>query len=619
MKIFTKLLICIIAVLMLSSCSDIKEGVLVTIENTDGESDPISQSGIESQFVALPQGILIEKNASLLKEINTDLTPIAITPDYNYLFAYEVIPNEKVEEENSKVILGNLKQEVILYIITASNKEKKQIGKFLSLKDFEFDESGKLLAFLDGNSNIYIYDIAADKLDLIREGSIYSTYSQISWSKNSKSIMLDTWLNIDIALKELISYVVETPYIKAKINNTEYIVQMKNASYDDMIAIYDFNKKVYSSLANGIYLDSDDKNIIYANNDMTSLNLVRLDTYENKNIEEGPIYSAKILKSTGEIVYTTLNHGAIKDNRYLLVKANPVSGGKRFLPVSSPTFYLSPAEDMLYFVSDYSQNSLKVDIASFTTKNNIAKKENEDIRNIKTVILQMLDLDYTFKGNYDEYLKRAKELYTNTDAPVPQEALENKLIDFKRFNAPIPNNQKKETLPHTLKLQYVNFNGDTASVNIGLPYVNALEMVKQQGCWYITGFSTHPYSNEVQQVKEVVQSHLKAIIEGNRIDALKYWDSDSDSEITKTQIKIVDELIANKSSYTFEIGEIELWNYSEFHRVERSEASTNARVKIIIKTKTDIYKYKLTLTRVQRDNFEIESWSTDPLSISQYF
>jgi hypothetical protein len=66
-----------------------------------------------------------------------------------------------------------------------------------------------------------------------------------------------------------------------------------------------------------------------------------------------------------------------------------------------------------------------------------------------------------------------------------------------------------------------------------------------------------------------------------------------------------------------EIGEIELWSISDPHRAESAEAAIDAKVKIIISTENSSKKYKLVLSKLNNTSFTIESWSIDPLSISQ--
>ena len=117
-------------------------------------------------------------------------------------------------------------------------------------------------------------------------------------------------MEFDIASREFISIAVNsyTPFIRSKFIDSNYIVQMKNNEYNDMIAFYDFSTKEFTSIANGIYTDSDNSNVLYTKDYMSGLSIVSLKTLESKSIENGPVYCSYIMKSTGDILYLSLIH-----------------------------------------------------------------------------------------------------------------------------------------------------------------------------------------------------------------------------------------------------------------------------------------------------------------------
>jgi hypothetical protein len=184
---------------------------------------------------------------------------------------------------------------------------------------------------------------------------------------------------------------------------------------------------------------------------------------------------------------------------------------------------------------------------------------------------------------------------------------------------PVPTNLRDEHIPPTIYFNQMSINGNKASVNLDQYYVNSVELVKHEDKWYITGFSTHPTSKEVKDVTEIVKKHLNDIKYKNRDEAVKPWIAKEDSEFRASQRKIVDELIKNADKLTFEIGEIELWSLSDPHRAESPDRSTHAKVKILIREGNNTVKYKLILSREYKMQFAIDSWNTDPLSISQLY
>lgn len=610
-----------ILIMIFSGCA-VKEGQLVVIKD-DEQSEPKSSEKIMyEQYDVISQDIPVDKYAEAIRKISSQLIPLAVSPDCRFVFAYGYTANTEVEALNDKTIIGNMVQEIQLYAIDTEDKESKLLGKFLTPKDYKFDETGKLFAFIDGANNIYMYDMETGIFESLIQGEKNASYSSLSWSRDSKRLMIDTRMEFDISSKQFISNAVDsyTPFIKRRFSNNSYIVQMKNNEYYDMVALYDFNKKSFTYLASGYYLDSDNVNIIYTKEQMHNLNVVNLKTQESKSIDGGPIYCANIVKSTGEIIYTTMNPDLDSPNRYLMVKFNPATTKKDVIKVTSPTFYLSYAEDKLYFTGNKAANNFTVSIQDLSLNKATVEAEDADLFGIKTVLLKMFQLDYGSYSTYEIYEQAAKEVYTNTYSPVPQEALENKLIDFKRFNMALPSLQKDPMIPPRISFDSYTISGDRASINLGFYYINSIEMIKLNGNWYITGFSTHPQSDEIQEIRELAQKHINDIKAKNKAAATKYWSSaNADSEFNKAQTKIVTDLISNSDKCTMEVGEIELWSMSDPHRSQSAQSSTEARVKVVIKQGNSVVKYKLILSRKQSNTFTVVSWNTDPLSISQLY
>jgi hypothetical protein len=617
MNRWTRIILILMVSLLTASCS-VKQGQLVIVQKHSG-NDSTTLENSSLNFNVMPQKISIEKNAAMLKGLDPKLIPLSLQPDSGTIVAMEFVPSIESDDANSKVITGNMVQPINLYAIDAKDNDRIVLGQFMSLKDFSFDDTGKLFAFIDGNSNIYIYDTEAKLVQKIIEGKNYYSYDTLSWSKDSKKLLINQRMSFDISSKQLIPFVVDTyaPFIKQKFDNQgTYIVQMKNNEYNDMIALYNFEKKSFMNLANGIYLDSDNINLIYTKQSQSGLNMLNLETLESKSIDAGSIYSARIMRSTGDIVYTTVNPDSTSPHRYQLIKFNPNSGNKKSIQLDTPTFYLSPAEDKIYFVSDYNKNSTVVDTSTLNITHTGNEKDGFDLFAIKTTILKMFNLDYGFNGSYEEYENQAQKIYINTYSPAPQEALENKLIDFKRFNMPLPTWQKEPGIPPTIIMNSSSIREDSASVNIGQFFINSIELVKRDETWFITGFSTHPDSKEVKEIRAVVLNHLNDIRNKNSVEALKYWKNDKPSEADQKQIQIVQDLMKQGNKIKIELGEIELWSENEPHRAENPQTAVDAKAKIIISDGNASKKYKLILTKQGR-GFTISSWSTDPLSISQ--
>lgn len=617
MKRLLILLLC--SITLLSSCA-IKENELVIIDNKENSKNSVSDKLKDWQIDLVSQKVQVEKNKEAIAQIDENIIPITISPDHNIVIGYNNIEDETTDERNSMIIAGNMVQYMDLFSYNIASSTKKSLGKYMSIKSHQFDPKGKQWAFIDGEDNVYIYNMENERLVKVIEKYNYREFNTICWSRDSKRLMLDNRMIFDIASREFVSIAADsyTPFIRMGFSNNTFITEMKNNKYENIIALYNFDNKSYTQIADGYYKDSDNTNLIYTVDLLQGLKIVNLKTLESKTIEEGPVYCANILKSTGEVVYTTLNTN-FNDERYLLIKINPENMVKQVFPLCTPTYYLSPSEDRLNFISNYSENSITIDLESFKVIKTINKEDNEDLRKIKSVILKMFLLDYNFNGSFEEYEVEAKKIYTNTDYPLPQEALNNKLTDFKRFNTPLPSFQKEAYIPPSLSFDTITIKNNKASVNIGRFFINSIELVKIDKDWFITGFSTHPESKEISQIRSIVKKHIDDILAGNKAEALSYWEGMEESEYVENNRNIVENLINNRDKIIIEIGETELWAMSDPHRAESPGSATEARTKIIIKDGKNINKYKIVLSRMHRDGFTIKSWDSDPLSVSQLF
>lgn len=604
---------------MLPSCA-IKENELVIIDNNENSKNSASNKLKDWHIDLESQKILVEKNKEAISKTDKNIIPITISPDHNIVIGYHNLEDETTDEKNSMVIAGNMVQYMDLYSYNISNSTKKSLGRFLSIKSHQFDPEGKLWAFIDGEDNVYIYNLENESLAKVIQKHNYREFNTICWSRDSKRLMLDNRMIFDIASREFVSIAADsyTPFIRVGYSNNTFITEMKNNKYENIIALYNFDNKSYTQIADGYYKDSDNTNLICTVDLLQGLKIVNLKTLESKTIEEGPVYCANILKSTGEIIYTTLNTN-FDNERYLLIKVNPENMEKQVFPLCTPTYYLSPSEDRLNFISDYGENSITIDLDSFKVIKDINKEDSEDLKKIKSTVLKMFFLDYNFNGSFEEYEVEARKIYTNTDYPLPQEALNNKLTDFKRFNTPLPSFQKEAYIPPTLSFNSITIKNNKASINIGRFFINSIELVKIDKDWLITGFSTHPESKEVSQIRSVVKNHIDDILAGNKAEALRYWEGMEESEYVENNRNIVENLINNRDKISIEIGETELWAMSDPHRAESSASATEARTKIIIKDGKNINKYKIVLSRMNRGEFTIKSWDSDPLSVSQLF
>ena len=561
----------------------------------------------------------VQKSETLLENLDKATIPLIFNNNYSLLASMEFGKNKTSDEINKKVISGNFYQFVNIYINNIENGKKVLIGEFLSPKDYSFDEGGNNFAFVDGNNNVYIYNVILEQLKMIVEGKKSYNHSTVSWSKDGSRIVVDNRSVYDVASCQLISVAVDsyTPFILKNFGADFYLVSMRSNDYQDMLSLYDYKSRSFKTLTNGVYSDSDFMSLLYIRNDNKALSLLNLKTMENQIIERNPVYSSAILKQNGSIVYTIQNKNQDSFKRYQLVVYSPETKQRTKFDIETPSFYLSTSSDKLTFISAYSDSRLIKETKVFSNTSYLYQYDDADLNEIKNVISKMFILDYSYIGDFAGYEKLAKAIYSNSYDPLPQEALENKLLDFKKFNQTLPPTQKKFGLPYEISYNEISVNKNKASIKIDNYWTNSVELEKMSGKWKIVGFSTHPDSVSLAKIRYTVSGHLSDIKGKVDHEALRYWSDEKYSNFSDDQIKLVKSIMSSAEKYSISIGEIEFWNSLDDHRSDNVSLSDVARVKILFHSVNKDMKYKLILKKNSSGNFEIFSWNTDPLSISQ--
>ena len=610
--------LCLLICLTITGCT-IKQNQLVVLESSDSGNistgNNIDIGKIDKSRITND----IQKSETLLQNLDKATIPLVFNNNYSLLASIEFGNNKAADEINKKVITGNFYQFVNLYINSIENGKKVLIGEFLNPKDYSFDEGGNNFAFVDGNNSVYIYNVVSEKLKMIVEGKKNYNHSTVSWSKDGSRIVVDNRSVYDVASSQLISVAVDsyTPFVLKNFGEDFYLVSMRNNDYQDMLSLYDYKSRSFKTLANGIYCDSDFMSLLYIRNDNKALSLLNLKTMENQIIERNPVYSSAILKQNGSIVYTIQNKNQDSFKRYQLVVYSPETKQRIKFDIETPSFYLSTSSDKLTFISAYSDSRLVKETKVFSNTSYSYQYDEADLNEIKNVISKMFILDYAYLGDFVSYEKLAKEIYANSYDPLPQEALENKLLDFKRYNQVLPPNQKKSGLPYELTYNEISINKNKASIKIDNYWTNSVELEKISNKWKIIGFSTHPNSISLAKIRYTVSGHLSDIKKKNVDDALRYWSDEKYSIFSDDQIKLVKSIMDRVSKYSISIGEVEFWNSLDDHRSDSVSSSDTAKVKILFHSVESDMKYKLILKKNESGNFEIFSWNADPLSISQ--
>ena len=553
---------------------------ILSLRDTE-DSTPVSESAIKPYMHIISEESLklqaLEKTFMDSKYYREErMIPLTVTKDLKYFIAYK-IRAVSMEEENELILIGMPRQMIDIYKIDLTEKKAVNMGKTEFVISHAWSENGKLLSLVSHQS-VKILDIGAGSLTEVpmkyETSKIYNT----NWGSDNRTL----YVHLDTIANYYAYDSLSKKMVKTRGGFTEGDVVYRG-NIDGKILT---SKGERVGVAKGLYFGEEPLNLIY-DGDVIIHDIVdnrALVSYESLNPRSGTshtledydantgerrvlydkgdiqnawkIFKASFIKTTGDIIYTTFETDE-NGVQYLLVRIEP-NGEKSVIQVPSPLFTVTPGESILHFAAFKDGDSCFMDVKSFKFTDNAQGKEfgNSDIR---TLMFRALDI----YSSETVDIEKIKQVFINTYDNIPQEALENILLEAEKaqyWKYSKLDIGKEITMDLKLKDK-----GNRASVVLNKLYFRGPhELVKKEGKWYITGLSTWPESKVRNDVYKACTKYIENEIKTGKV---------KDNVITSFSI--------------IEVGEIEIWAMSDPHRaaVYPDAYAKEARVKIIVTLK----------------------------------
>lgn len=516
------------------------------------------------------------------------MLPLTVTKDLKYFVTYK-INNQSMAAENELVLIGMPRQFIDLYLVNLSENKAEYLGKTEFVISQAWSEDGNHLALVSHKS-VKILDLSKRSLaevPLQYETDIYNT----NWGPDNRTL----YLHLDT-----------TPNYYAYDTSSKQMVKVRGRFQEgDVVYRGDAGGSILTSkgervgVAHGLYYgEAPEKQLFNGEVIIHDINAERiLVSYDSDNPQGGArytlaeydlktgasrvlynegnlntvwqIYKASYIKTTGDIIFTTFK---LSDNgvKYILVRIEP-NGKEIVTEVPSPLYTLTAGENLLHFAGFKDGESWIMDTGDFKFSDP-SWQQAEQKSDIRDLMLRVLYL----YGSESPKLDDIKQIFINTYDPIPQEALENILLEMegpKYWQFIRQEIGKNVTM--TLNLKDPN----RASVILNAEYFRGPhELVKIAGQWYVTGFSTWPDSPARKNVYRACSQFIANQIKTGQAEADLRQKGDQDDYAVRTAA------LLNKirtQSTKIELGEIELWSMSEPHRAVNPDAK-EARVKIIV-------------------------------------
>lgn len=531
--------------------------------------------------------------------------PIAISRDKTYVYIMERLDNKENGEvikgaDITKIRLSRLDVEIRDNKITKLGKKKTIIESLPFISTVKWNLSGDIIGFL-GGTRLTIYNQKTDKL--IKQQELENNpVTYFGWDPTGKIIYTEhpnlvngTIISID---EEKITHAYETNeqiYYKGNYNKDLYYgtkrcyksdEEAKKTGISEIIntVILDKNKKIVKELPKGRFRDSYMNSMI-----QTGMSGFGLEYYEDinnpnkvKTLTNEYVYDAKFVHS-GKIVYITKELDYEKNNFLLFVadtKGNIVS--KQI--VSSSSIALAIDGKKGYGSGKNSEvinfNTYKID------RNTPTESKYEELYNI---IRGAMDVYYKHEIIGQADFVGAKKYFIDTENP-DQFAYFDVL---QRLNS-IKYSQNSKYYNITIRIDKVKLNNDKASVKLGIGaensfgtgmgIENALELIKVNGKWIITGLSTFPDSKQAAELRKIVEKEVKNI---------------QDKKLYNGKL----------TGKNVSIGQIQFWQLSEPHLASDVENANFCKVYLKVNENNKEVIYKMVLDKKYQ-----KSWKSKELS-----
>lgn len=596
MKFFQRPVFQVVGIIIIATVAGVLGLTSLVAEQAENERDVLPTSAL-SENVLPPNKEIVQLNSLEKTFLDSDfyrqdgMIPLTVTKDLKYFVTYK-LNKQSMAAENELVLIGMPRQLLDLYLVDLSENKAVFLGQTEFVISQAWSEDGGHLALVSHKS-VKILDLTERSLAEIPmryESDIYNA----NWGPDNRTLYLhlDTTPNYyayDTYAKQMVK-------VRGEFQAGD-VVYRGNAGG---IALTSKGERV--GVANGLYYGEAPEKQVFAGgviihdiNDQRILISYDVDTpeggarftlaeYDLKTgvsrilYNEGKlhtvwkIFKVSYLKTTGDIIFTTfkLSDTGVK---YRLVRVGP-NGKETVTEVPSPLYTLTPGENLLHFAVFENGASCIMDTADFKFRGS-GLQQAEQKSDIRDLMLRVLYL----YGSESPKLEDIKQVFINTYDPIPQEALENILLEMEGPNYwQFIRREIGKNVTMTLNRKAPN----RASVILKDDYFRGPhELVEIAGKWYVTGFSTWPDSQARKNVYKACTQFIDNQLKTGQAEA-DFRQKGIQDDYAVRMAALLNKLRTQSSK--IELGEIELWSMSDPHRAVNPDAH-EARVKMIVTLK----------------------------------
>lgn len=529
-----------------------------------------------------------------------DRIAITVSPTKKYIYYMEVTNPSKNKKKNAIVLKGRTEDKInIIKYDIQSGKSNTIISNIPFVSLVNWNKSGDIVGFC-GNYRLTLYDEKNNKLlfgDDLKNDSI--TY--FGWSPDGRTVYTEdpnltngTIYNLDNKTIVHCYQNVNDMYFKGKLNDKYYygttndVIEGKATTY-----LLDKNRNIIMEVCPGRFRGSYKNSVVLVGKDGFGLFLISdiNNPLNIKSLSNKFIYDAKFVYD-GNLMYIEKNN-LIEKNEFLLHIVNKdgvellketIHGDSVTLSFDGKSGYASgPRKEYIDFLS----NTVKA--------NNISALFDEETEKVFETVRGAMDTYMKCETNRDRDYKNLDKYFIDTDNPS-QWAHFDLLSEFKE--------RKGDSSPMEYKINIlaedftIDFKNNRASFIVKLDISNSfgsgsgtgevLELVKRDNQWFITGFSTFPYSKEYTKVEALVKKYVKQCKAGTLFNG---------------QLK----------GKNITIEQIQFWEMSDPHHSNNIKSANYCKVYLKVKENNKDVIYKMVLNKKYQSNWKPTTLKTSDL------
>jgi hypothetical protein len=591
----------ILMLVILAGCTqqEIKEGRVYIVSNEHNSTEqPGDKLNLEGR---IPFQIYVNENFTVQHNPNQIL--VTFSPSGNEMYLME-----RVETDSApKVIKGEPGERVrIIKEDLTTGEQKIIIENIPFVNRVLWNTEGNMVAF-GGGERLTVYDVKKQATimeeKLAQDAITYFFWSPISESKlySEQPDLTNGSIYYLASQKKLEAYETrEETYYKGKLDSTYYYGTKWDLANDDIkTVILDKQGKIIKVLTPGRFRDAYQKSLLVIGERGFGLYYIRdiNKSGEVLTLTNDYVYDVKFV-AEGKIVYTTEAED-IESNTFNLhlvsthgtqLKKLKVSGSSIAVTPDGKSGYISGPE---WELVDFVQNKLAED-------NLEAAEGADELPAIYAAVRGAMTVLYNHELKGEQNWTRLGKYFINTSSPEQWAYFDMEAI----FQEKAHRIHTGKYSPYIMRIVVTDYQirqtDAAASVVIRVDTKNpfgrgaainyALELVKIAGGWYVTGFSTFPYSAERVEILATAKELVAKIQTGAIFSG----------ELKNREITI---------------GQIQFWRSGLPHLAPSVESANSVKIYLLVKNQGKQENYKLVLEKVNQNSWKPVKLSKDELSL----